>query len=98
MLVSLHLEQYVEIRFKNFLPIRPYRYRKTFVCLCRQTLRPIHTIFKTVYSISDINNIDQFQDIWRIFTRVRAYIDRQTDKLNAEIIFNFVGNSQKTEQ
>ena len=47
-------------------------YRKTFVCLCRQTISRIYTIFNTVHAISDINNIYQFQDLWRIFTRVRV--------------------------
>ena len=47
-------------------------YRKTFVCLCRQTISRIYTIFNTVHAMSGINNIYQFQDIWRIFTRVRV--------------------------
>ena len=47
-------------------------YQKTFVCLCRQTISRIYTIFNTVHAMSDINNIYQFEDIWRIFTRVRV--------------------------
>ena len=54
-------------------------YRKTFGCLCRQTICRIYTIFNPVHAMSDINNIYQFQDIWRIFTRVRAWTDGQTD-------------------
>ena len=55
-------------------------YRKTFVCLCRQTISRIYTIFNTVHAMSDKNNIYQFQDITKIFTRVRAWTDGQTDK------------------
>ena len=47
-------------------------YRKTFVCLCRQTISRTYTIFYTVHAMSDINNMYQFQDIWRIFTRVKS--------------------------
>ena len=57
-------------------------YRKTFVCLCRQTICRIHTIFNTVHAMSDMNNIYQFHDIWRIFTRVRARTDRQTNRMH----------------
>ena len=55
-------------------------YRKTFVCLCRQTISRIYTIFNTVHAMSDINNIYQFQNIWRILTRVRAWTYGQTDR------------------
>ena len=54
-------------------------YWKTFVCLCRQTMSRIYIFFNTVHSMSDMNNIYQFQNIWRIFTRVRAPTDRKTD-------------------
>ena len=49
------------------------------MCLCRQTISRIYTIFNTVHAMSDMNNIYQFQDIWRIFTRVRARTGRRTD-------------------
>ena len=52
---------------------------KNFVCLYRQTIRRIYTIFNMVHAMLDMNNIYQFQDIWRIFTRVRARTDRWTD-------------------
>ena len=41
----------------------------------------LHTIFNTVHTISDVNSI--FKDIGRIFTRIVACIDGQTDKPNA---------------
>ena len=75
-------------------------YQETFVNACRRTNshsqqkqivrnnEPIYVIFNTVCARSDMKNIYQFQDISRIFTRVRSctdgQIDRQTDKLNAE--------------
>ena len=55
-------------------------YQKTFVCLCRRTVNPTYTIFNTVHAISDMSNIFKFQNIWRIFTRVRARTDGQTDR------------------
>ena len=42
----------------------------------------MYTIFNTVHNMSDINNIHQFQDIWRIFKRVWARTDRQTECIN----------------
>ena len=54
-------------------------YQKTSVCLCRRTVNPTYTIFNTVHAVSDMSNIFKFQDIWRIFTRVRACTDGQTD-------------------
>ena len=62
-------------------------YRKTFVWLYRQTISRMYTIFNTVYAISDTNKIYQFQDIWRIFTRVRdeqtdIQTDRQTNRMH----------------
>ena len=50
-------------------------YQKTFVCLCRQTISRI-----TVHAMSDMNSIYQFQDIWRIFTRVIECGQRQTHR------------------
>ena len=44
---------YVEIRFKNFLPIG-LNISEKFACLCRRTLSPMHTIFSTVHSISNM--------------------------------------------
>ena len=55
-------------------------HRKAFVCLCRQTISRICTLFNTVHSMSNINNMYQFQDIWRIFTRGRARTDRRTER------------------
>ena len=55
-------------------------FRKTFVCLCRQTISRTYAIFNTVHAMSDINTIYQFQDIRRIFTRVRAWTNGRTDR------------------
>ena len=55
-------------------------YRKTFVCLCKQTISSICTIFNTVRTLSDMNSIHQFQDIGRIFMIVIARTGRQTDR------------------
>ena len=40
----------------------------------------MYTIFNMVHVMSCMNNAYQFQDIWRIFTRVKACTDRQTEK------------------
>ena len=51
-----------------------------FVSLCRQTNSRIYTIFKTVHAMPDMNNIYQFQDIWRILPRLKSgQWDRKTD-------------------
>ena len=57
-------------------------YQKTFVCLSRQTVSPIYTIFNAVHSMSDMNKIFKLQDIWGIFTRVRACTVRWTVCIN----------------
>ena len=57
-------------------------YRDTFVGLCRKTIKPLSTIFNTVHAISDINNMYEFKDILRIFTRIKACTDRETERLN----------------
>ena len=59
-------------------------YRKTFVCLCRQTTSRIYTIFNTVQSMSDINNIYINFKIFEKYLREfeRAQTDRQTGKPN----------------
>ena len=62
-------------------------YRKTFVCLCRQTISFTYTIFNTVHAMSDINNIYQFIN----FKTFEEYLlelkheqtDRQTEGINA---------------
>ena len=60
-------------------------YRKTFECLCKRTLSPIHIIFNTVNSISDINSMHIFKDIWRIFTKVEPCADGRTDRQNYQM-------------
>ena len=72
---------------KNFSPWA-LKNQKTFMYLCRQTLNPIHTIFSTVNSISDMNNICKFHEVWRIFTRIKVYTDGQPDR-QIECINNF---------
>ena len=42
----------------------------------------IHTIFNIFRVISDIYGTHKFQDIWRIFTRVKACINRQSECIN----------------
>ena len=55
-------------------------YRKTFVCLCRRTLSPIHTIFNMDHSISSVNrtyiNFKTFEEYLREHTET----DGQTDQ------------------
>ena len=85
-LISLYLMQYkyVTTNFTNFVP-SPWlavMYRKNFVCLCRQTISRMFNVFNEVHAMSDMNNIYQFQDIWKIFTRVRARSDRQTNRMH----------------
>ena len=55
-------------------------YRKTFVCLCLQTLSPMHIIFNTVHSISDMNSMYKFKAFEEDLRELeRAVTDRQTD-------------------
>ena len=74
-----------EVHFYNFRP-KAVMYWKTFVCFCRQILRPIHIFFSAVHFISSTNSIHKFQDIWRIFIRVTAcrdgHIDRKTNQMH----------------
>ena len=37
--------------------------------------------FNTIHVMSGMNSICKFQDIWKIFTGVRAWIDRQTNSM-----------------
>ena len=60
-------------------------YRKTFVYFCRRTLTPMQAIFTAVHSVSNVNNIYKFHNIWRIFMRLRACIDGRTDKQTESI-------------
>ena len=56
-------------------------YRKTFECLCRQTISHIFTIFNTAHVCVCVNNIYQFQDIRRILRDLeRGQTDGQTDR------------------
>ena len=47
MLFSLHLEQYIKIRFKNFLPI-DRDLLENFCVSRKRTIGPMHTIFNMV--------------------------------------------------
>ena len=71
--------KHVKILFKSFPPIGR-NVSENFVCLCRRMVNPIYTIFNTVHTILDMSNIFKFQNIWRIFTRIRACTDGQTDR------------------
>ena len=42
-------------------------YRKTFVSVCRRIINHMHTIFNAVHVTSDMNSIQQFQGVSRIF-------------------------------
>ena len=64
----------------NLFPSIDFNASEKFVCLCRRTVNPTYTIFNKVHAISDMSYIFKFQDIRRIFTRVRARTDRQTDR------------------
>ena len=66
--------KYVKIGFKHFSLIGRNA-SKTFVCLCRRTNSRMHSIFNTVRTMSDMNNIYEFQDIGRIVMKVRACTD-----------------------
>ena len=64
--------------FKKF-PSLTAMCENSFVCLCSRTISSIYTIFNTTYSIVNLNNIYQFEDIQRVFTRTRAHAERQAD-------------------
>ena len=75
-------------------------YRKTSVCLCRQTIGLMYTIFNTVCAMSDMNNICQFQDIWRVFMSVRTRTGRQMSLItvrNIEAISNIKNSLSSSE-
>ena len=59
------------------------------MCLCRQTFNPIHKIFNTLHSISDINSFYKFKNIWRTFARVRACTDGRTDRQTKFILYDY---------
>ena len=75
--ISLCLVQYeyLKLCFKIFSR-RPKCFRKLLCIFCRQTLCPKHINFSTVYSISDVNSIYKFEDISRMFTKVKVCIGR----------------------
>ena len=59
---------------------------KIFMCLCRQA------VFSKVCAISYMNNLNEFQDICRIFARVEARKDEQKDKPTiCTALFIFIG-------
>ena len=83
MLISVCLVQskYIKIRFKYFSPIRR-NVSESFCGFCRQTISRMYIIFNAVHAMPDMNNTYQFQDILKIFTRVRSRSDRQTKCIN----------------
>ena len=60
-------------------------YQKTFVCLCRQTVNHMYTIFNTVHAMSDINNIYIYFKTFEEYLREleSGQTNGQTDKPNA---------------
>ena len=89
-LVCFYIAQ-VCLTCQSFLSLVTLNYRNTFVHLYIGTIISIYTVFIAVYVISNMNNIYKFQDYWRIFTIVRAWIKTQSNKMYA--FFNFVINS-----
>ena len=81
MLISLHLGQYkdVKLRFQNFFP-QTAMFQNNFVVACTLTIRPIHTVFSSKHAALNLNEIDQFQSNLRIFTWIRAWMDKQTNR------------------
>ena len=82
MLNSLYLEQckYAKKHFNLFLPT--YRmYRISFVSPGAKTISPTNTIFNKKHSVPDRNNMYKYHGIRRMFTRIRAYTDRQTSQM-----------------
>ena len=54
-------------------------YRKTVVCLSRQTISRIYTILNIVHAMSDMNDAYKFEDYLRELECV-LLTDSQTDK------------------
>ena len=50
------------------------------MCTRTQTIGHICTISNAKHSIVDLNSIYQFQDIQRIFTRIKVHTDTEIDK------------------
>ena len=48
--------------------------------LLYMSVEKMHIIFNMVHSISDINSLSKFQEIWIILTRVWEGIDGQADR------------------
>ena len=56
---------------------------------CKRKLSPMHTIITAEHSEINLNNLYQFQDVQRIFTRTRAYTDRFTTGYHKHFLFSF---------
>ena len=57
-------------------------YWNTFLCAYTWTVRPINTIFSRKRAIPDLNNLYPFQAIQRIFTKIRARKDTQSNRIH----------------
>ena len=63
---------------KSFCPLIIIQ-QNSFVYLCTYTMNARHSVFSVKHAIPDMKNISQFQDISRIFPRIRRGTDRWTD-------------------
>ena len=61
----------------SIFPPIGHMYRKTFVCLCKQTISRMCNIFNMVHAMSDMNITHKFKDIEE-YSRVLKH--RETDR------------------
>ena len=79
--ITFSIIKYVKMHFYKFSPID--RNISEFFCVpLAWFINLIYTYIQTKHSVVHLNNIYQFQDVWRIFKRTTAYktegqIDRQ---------------------
>ena len=67
---------------ENTLPTIFRNVSELFACSCAWIIRHTCIIFNTKYSIVFRNNIYKYEDIRRIFTRIKSRTDRQTENIN----------------
>ena len=71
-------QKYVLMRFKNS-PLHALHFIGKF--LCASVDEPLTAqVTCSLHSISDINSIYKFKNIWRTFARVKACTDGRTDR------------------
>ena len=94
--VHLNISQYfgfiwcsiniLKCTFKNHHPLN-IMYLNKLVCLYIRINSPIYAIFSAKHCRVKLINVYQFQDLRRIFTKIRAYTDWQTECIK---LFNFI--------